>query len=324
MCTSAAPASSETPAASNAFEPAPITPTTLPRSVSSGIWPVECVQTRVRQRAEHVRDLRAARASVAVREHELARRLDALRAVGLQVQAQQVALRLDFDETRAVANLRVRRLLEPGQVVGPREAWNPVERVERRGAVQRLVPRAEAQRDVAAFRPRRHRLRRAQLMHACDRAPDAGLTGLGAIDHVDLADAFALEARTRSTSRYGRRRRSRRCDLRRRARAPNRRVRVRPSAARGPSAASSSLLASAEAGAVEAPTGSDGVCASTAGAVKPPTASAAAPRKRLRRSIRFRGPSRSSIISVVPWSSRGESATPARASVTRYGLQRRR
>jgi hypothetical protein len=146
-----------------------------------------------RQRAEHLGDLRAARSSVAVREHELARRLDTLRAVGLQVQAQQIALRLDLDETRAVANLRVRRLLEPGQVVGPREARNSVERVERRGPVQCLVPRAEAQRDVAAFRPRRHRLRCAQLAHACDRAPDAGLTGLGAIDHVDLADALALE-----------------------------------------------------------------------------------------------------------------------------------
>ena len=84
-------------------------------------------------------------------------------------------------------------LLEPGQVVGPREPRNSIERVERRGTVQRLVPRAEAQRDVAAFRPRRHRLRRAQLTHARDRAPDAGLAGLGAIDHVDLADSLALE-----------------------------------------------------------------------------------------------------------------------------------
>ena len=65
-----------------------------------------------RQRAHEIRHVRPTGAGVAVREHELARRLDAPRAVGFQMQAQHVALRLDLDEPRAVAHLRVRWLAE--------------------------------------------------------------------------------------------------------------------------------------------------------------------------------------------------------------------
>ena len=48
------------------------------------------------------------------------------------------------------------------------------------------------ERRVAELRAR-HRLRRAQLMHARDRAPDAGLPRCGAVDDLDAAHAFAAE-----------------------------------------------------------------------------------------------------------------------------------
>jgi len=145
-----------------------------------------------RQRPHEVRHVRPAAARVAIREHDLAGRLRAPLAIGLEVQPQQFALRLDLEQPRPIANLRLRDLLEPSQVIGPGEARNAVELVERLRAVQRLVPGPEAERDVAAFGARRQCLRRAQLMHARDRSPDAGLSRLGAIDDV-RADAFALQ-----------------------------------------------------------------------------------------------------------------------------------
>ena len=147
-----------------------------------------------RKRTHEVRHVGAAGAGVAVREHELARGLDAPSAVGFQMQAQHVALRLDLDEPRAVAHVRAGGLLKPRQVIGPGETRNSIQSVVRFRAVQSLVPRAEAQRGVAALRARTQRLRRAQLMHARDAPPNAGLTRLGLVDDVDSADTFALQA----------------------------------------------------------------------------------------------------------------------------------
>ncbi len=145
-CTSAAPLSSATAAASNADEPAPMTPTTLPRhrcerNVARRVRPQLCGQ-----RANELGHVRPAGARVAVREHDLARGLDAPRAVLLEMQAQHVALRLDLEEPRAVAHVRARRLLKPVEVVGPGQARNSIERVERGRTVQRFVPGAKGER----------------------------------------------------------------------------------------------------------------------------------------------------------------------------------
>jgi hypothetical protein len=102
-------------------------------------------------------------------------------------------LRLDLEQPRAIANCRARDLLEPVEIVGPCRARNAIECIEIGAAVQRLVPRAERERGIPELRPR-ERLRRAQLMHARDRSPDAGIAGCGAVDDLDASDAFAFKA----------------------------------------------------------------------------------------------------------------------------------
>src|SRR5690606_12956951 len=58
--------------------------------------------------------------------------------------------------------------------------------------MERLVPRTERERRIAELGAGQ-RLRRAELMHSRDRAPDAGSAGIGLVDHLDAADAFALQ-----------------------------------------------------------------------------------------------------------------------------------
>ncbi len=111
----------------------------------------------------------------------------------LEVQPQHVALRLDLEQSRAVPHLRLRDLLEPSQVVGPHEARDSIQRIERFRSVHGFEPRAKAQRDVTLLGAG-HGLRRAQLVHARDRPPNASLAGLGLVDHVDTADTFAAQA----------------------------------------------------------------------------------------------------------------------------------
>src|SRR4029079_4121561 len=93
-----------------------------------------------------------------------------------------------------------------------------------------------------------------------------------------------------------------------------------------PVCSSSSLLAassaSGEPGAGDARPVSDGVWASTARAPKPPTASAAAPRKSLRRSIRLEASSRSSVIGRSPLAA--TPLTPPRAHESYVANWRRR
>src|SRR5690606_30733546 len=140
-------------------------------------------------RTDHSRRAAATRTSVAVREHDLARSVDLALPVRFEMQAQQIALRLDLEHTRPLTHLGTRGCLEPREVSGPVEPRDPVELVERLGSVQRLEPRAETERRVAAFGPL-HRLRRAQLMHTRDVAPDAGFARRGAIDDRDLTDGL--------------------------------------------------------------------------------------------------------------------------------------